>query len=432
MKIGLYESDITPPLGLFLPGHGRWLYANGVYDKIFSKAVAFEAGGEVAIIISIDTVNPTPEMYERVTSRIGEYTGVAKERISVHCTHTHWGAPLSGYPIFNEREDREYCDVCYRLIADSAILAYRRMEEAECSFTVGRVEGIAFNRDYVMEDGTVITYGTNGKAVREMFGPTDTSMPMVKIMRGGKVVGAIINYAMHQCCGDHDFITGDYSSILSKRLKERYGADFVSIFTAGTCGDINHLNTNHVPWDEFRYREIGNIMADAAIELIENGEFSKMEDYIRIATDSIAIPRIKLTDEYARARAKELLTNDGYYANINSSFLRMRSLVYNHAVQNKPSKPEERFILKVFNIGGVAFYMMPGEIFVKFGLRLKASSPIKRCMVLELSNSPLGYVATPEAFGESCDLYEVTPGCLIPEGGDIMVDRLLELGEGLL
>jgi hypothetical protein len=55
----------------------------------------------------------------------------------------------------------------------------------------------------------------------------------------------------------------------AKKLKEKYGNDFVSIFTAGTCGDINHLNTSHVPWDEFRYREIGEIMANEVIRLID-------------------------------------------------------------------------------------------------------------------------------------------------------------------
>ena len=427
MKIGLYESDITPPLGIFMSGHGRWLYGSDVYDKIFSKAVAIESDGNRAIIISVDTVSPTTDMYTKVTERITEYTGIPATRISIHCTHTHWGAPLRGYEMFNEREDASYCDVCYRLIADSAILAYKRMQDTEGFFAIGKVEGISFNRDYIMEDGTAITYGTSGKKVKEMFGPTDTSMPMIKFMRDGKPVGAIINYALHQCCGDHDCITGDYSSVMSKKLKEKYGNDFVSIFTAGTCGDINHLNTNHVPWDEFRYREIGEIMANEVIRLIDGEEFEPIGEGVSVIEESIVIPRIELTDEYVRNRSRELIENDGYYSSINSSFLRIRSLIYNHATYNKPGREPDSFILKVFKVGNVAFYMIPGEIFVKFGLRLKEQSPIKNCMVLELSNSELGYVATPNAFGEKCDLYEVTPGCLIPEGGDIMVDKLLEL-----
>ena len=435
MKIGFYESDITPPLGIFMPGHGRWLYGSDVYDKIYAKAVAFESLGECAVIISVDSLCPTEDVYEKVTERITKLSGISKEHISLHFTHTHWGAPLYGETIMGIREDAAYVDVCYRIIADTAVLAYRRMTEAEGYFEVGNVEGIAFNRDYVMEDGTVITYGTNGKAVKEMFGPTDTSLPLIKFFKDGKPIGALINFALHQCCGDHDCITGDYSSVLSKKLKEKYGENFVSVFTAGTCGDINHLNTNHVPWDEFRYREIGEIMANEVIRMINGNGGEAIGEGISLAEDTVYIDKRMPTDEYTRLRAKELIENDKYYANINSSFLRIRSLVLANSLYSNPSAAKQMpLILKAFKIGNVCLYSMPGEVFVKFGLRLKKESPIKNSIVLELSNSLLGYVPTPESFGENCDLYEanLTYKTIIPEGGDIMVDKLLLLGEKLI
>ena len=434
MKIGFYESDITPPLGIFMPGHGRWLYGSDVYDKIYAKAIAIESQGEYAIIISVDSVSPTEDVYEKVTERITKLSGIPKERISLHFTHTHWGAPLYGETIMGIREDAAYVDVCYRLIADTAILAHRRMSEASGVFEVGCVEGVAFSRDYVMEDGTVITYGSNGKKVKEMFGPTDTSLPLIKFFRDGKPVGALINFALHQCCGDHDCITGDYSSILSKKLKEKYGESFVSIFTAGTCGDINHLNTNLIPWDEFRYREIGEIISREVIRMFDKGGGEAIGEGISLAEETIFIDKRIATDEYTRIRAKELIENDKYYANINSSFLRIRSLILANTLQSNPDATKQiKIILKAFKIGNVCLYFMPGEIFVKFGLRLKKESPIKNSMVIELSNSHLGYVPTPEAFGENCDLYEanLTYKSIIPEGGDIMIDKLIELGNKL-
>lgn len=435
MKIGFYESDITPPLGVFMPGHGRWLYGSDVYDKIYAKAIAFESYGECAIIVSVDSLSPPEDIYDKVTSRITELSGIPKEKVSLHFTHTHWGAPLYGETIMGIREDAAYVDVCYRIIADTAVLAYRRMVETEGYFEVGVVEGVAFNRDYVMEDGTVITYGSNGKAVKEMFGPTDTSLPLIKFFRDGKPCGALINFALHQCCGDHDCITGDYSSILSKKLKEKYGESFVSVFTAGTCGDINHLNTNLVPWDEFRYREIGEIMAREVIRMIDGGGGENIGEGIALAEETIFIDKRIPTDEYTRLRAKELIENDKYYANINSSFLRIRSLILANTLHSNPKAMKQmEIILKAFKIGNVCLYSMPGEIFVNYGLRLKKESPFKNSIILELSNSHLGYIPTPEAFGENCDLYEtnLTYKSIIPEGGNIMVDKLLELGEKLI
>ena len=435
MKIGFYESDITPPLGIFMPGHGRWLYGSDVYDKIYAKAISLESNGESAIIISVDSVSPPEDVYEKVTARIEEFSGIPKEKISLHFTHTHWGAPLYGETPMGIREDAAYVDVCYRIIADTAILAYRRMTEAEGYFDVGRVEGIAFNRDYVMEDGTVITYGSNGKKVKEMFGPTDESLPIITFIKNGKPVGALINYALHQCCGDHDCITGDYSSVISQILKEKYGQNFVSVFTAGTCGDINHLNTNHIPWDEFRYREIGEIMSREVIRIIDAGGGAPIGEGIKLAEETVLIDKRIPTDEYTRLRAKELIENDKYYANINSSFLRIRGLITANTLHSNPAATKQMtLILKVFKIGNVCLYFIPGEIFVKYGLRLKKESPFKNSVVIELSNSHLGYVPTPEAFGENCDLYEanLTYKSIVPEGGNIMVDKLLELGRKLV
>ena len=125
-----------------------------------------------------------------------------------------------------------------------------------------------------------------------------------------------------------------------------------------------------------------------------------------------------------------MIEKDKYYANINSSFLRIRSLILANTLQSNPDATKQiKIILKAFKIGNVCLYFMPGEIFVKFGLRLKKESPIKNSMVIELSNSHLGYIPTPEAFGENCDLYEanLTYKSIIPEGGDIMIDKLDEL-----
>lgn len=45
LKCGFYESDITPPLGLTIPGYPDKRIATGVMRKLFSRAVAFEQGG---------------------------------------------------------------------------------------------------------------------------------------------------------------------------------------------------------------------------------------------------------------------------------------------------------------------------------------------------------------------------------------------------
>ena len=42
MKASFYESDITPPLGCYMPGEHYPIFAHDVYDKIYSKALVIE------------------------------------------------------------------------------------------------------------------------------------------------------------------------------------------------------------------------------------------------------------------------------------------------------------------------------------------------------------------------------------------------------
>ena len=69
---------------------------------------------------------------------------------------------------------------------------------------------------------------------------------------------------------------------------------------------------------------------------------------------------------------------------------------------------------------------------MNLGLDLKKRSPFKNKMVVENSNSYCGYIPTEEAFGENCDLYETSlcmDSCYIPQAGQMMVDRLLEMAD---
>jgi hypothetical protein len=70
-----------------------------------------------------------------------------------------------------------------------------------------------------------------------------------------------------------------------------------------------------------------------------------------------------------------------------------------------------------------AFVTFPGEVYVEFGLRVKALSPFKSTMVIGLANSQLGYIPKKEAFAQGG--YEVRTAWtsqLIHEAGDILVD----------
>ena len=64
LKAGFYEKVITPPLGCDIPGYFGHRYADGILDRLYVRAVAIEANGEAAIIISADAIHIHQEMHE--------------------------------------------------------------------------------------------------------------------------------------------------------------------------------------------------------------------------------------------------------------------------------------------------------------------------------------------------------------------------------
>jgi hypothetical protein len=335
--------------------------------------------------------------------------------------HTHKGAPVEDCPWVGQRPDFEYRKVYYRLAADAIILAYLRLAPAEARFAEGCLEGVAYNRNYVRRDGYLQTFHPGAEQYAGTMAGIDPALPVLVFESEGKKLGALISYACHQDCtgSEVDGYSSDYSGVMAKELKRIYGEDFVSVFMIGTAGDINHCpNDASVKLPPFWYREIGKRAASAAQAAIEKAEPIGGKG-IDVVKEEVKIPRRNGRDAKEAERMESFLEK--------GSLMRARNLFYYRATNR-----EEYSLLPLqcIRVGDVGIYVMPGEIYVNFGLKLKEKSKFAHNLVVENSNAFGGYIPTPEAFAENADLYETSlcPGSRhIPEAGDMMVEKLLEM-----
>ena len=77
-------------------------------------------------------------------------------------------------------------------------------------------------------------------------------------------------------------------------------------------------------------------------------------------------------------------------------------------------------------LGDTMICGMQGEIFVEFGLELKAASPAEKTFVFEVTNGALpGYIFTPEAYDEGG--YEVGTSIFTREAGAMITDAIKAL-----
>ena len=421
MRVGFYECDITPPLGGNMPGYYRANPAKNVFERLYAKACVIEEDGNYAAIVSLDTCEYVDEMTQIVQDRVFEYTGIPKESICIHVVHTHKGAPVEDCPWVGQRPDFEYRKVYYRLAADAIILAYLRLTPAVAKFGQSKLEGVAFNRNYVREDGKIFTFNARGK-LDHMLAGTDTDFPVLVFESEGKPLGALVSFACHQDCTGYEVngYSSDYSGVMGKELKHVYGEDFVSVFMIGTAGDINHIpNDPSVKLPPFWYREIGKRAARAAEEAIANA--LPVGEGVAVCREEIALPRRLAEKEETKKQLDEWL--------VEGNLMRVRNLIYYRKVNDQTHSV---LPLQVIRVGNVGIYVMPGEIYVNFGLAIKERSKFAHNFVIENSNAFGGYIPTPEAFSEESDLYEKSL-CFgsrhVPEAGDMMVEKLLEMAE---
>ena len=423
MRAAFYECDITPPLGGYMWGHYHDVRAYDVHDKLYAKAVVVEDKGEYAAIVVGDTCALPEEMHEIVTKRIYEYTGIAPERVCVASNHSHSGASVGTDPATESYADATYKDVFFRLTADAVTLAYKRLTDVTLKYAETEVYGISFNRNFIMEDGTYVTHGRGKEGVVRALDEMDPDLPILMFEKDGKPVGAIINFACHQCCLQNMYngYSGDYASILSKRLKEQYGNDFVSLFLLGACGDINHVNPDaNVDIPPLWYHHMGNVLADAVLKAAETA--APVEGGVKMISRSLEIPRRLADKEEVRKTVLKWLGGSNP-----NSFMRTRNLLHYEASNTKTSS---ELIVQGICIGDVCLTTLPGEVYNAFARNIKKESPFARNMVVENCNKYCGYVPTKEAFAECSDLYESSlcfHSCLIPEAGEILQKEAVDI-----
>lgn len=414
MKAAFYECDVTPPLGGFMWGHYHDTRAYDVYDRLYAKALVVEDGGETAAIVAVDTCAIPEDMHDAVTKRIHEYTGIAPERVCITSGHTHSGAPISSDPTVECHADAAYRDVFLRLCADAVILAYKRLEDVELKFAKTEVYDISFNRNFVLKDGSYVTHGRGRTDVAHPLDDIDPDVPVLMFEKDGQPIGAIVSFACHQCClGQYDGYSGDYSSILSKRLKAEYGNNFVSLFMLGACGDINHVNPDaSVPIPPLQwYRHMGDVLADAVLSAVQNAQ--PVTGGVQILSKTVEIQR-RLPDQELVRRLLQKWMSKG------DGFMRARNLIHYESVNRKTST---ELIVQGIRIGDVLISALPGEIYNAIGKGIKKDSPFERTIVVENCNSYCGYIPNKEAFCEQDDLYETAlclHSCHVPEAGDIL------------
>ena len=436
LKAGVAVVDITPPIGWRMCGYFYERVSTETHDPLLAKAIVFEQNRERYALVFCDLIGIEGNLATTARQRASKRSGVSVDHILICATHSHTGPLYSGAlrqhlhdaavakDGLDYRERVDYPDVLAERLADVIAQAVRHLQPV--TLETGRTEqrGLAFNRRFHMADGAVVfNPGKTNPAIVRPAGPVDPSVGLVVLRNSQNAapLASITAFALHCDTVGGTQYSGDFPRYLELELQRHLGAGVVSCFGNGPCGDINHINVND-PLPQKGHAEaarIGAVLGETVAAALHTLKPAK-PSFAAISSKVFVPLQTNTPSEIAAARAKMPLVGTRKL-----KFLEEVDVcrILDLALWNQTRRALE---VQTFRLSDdTAIVGLPGEVFTGLGMAIKAASPFKNTLVIELCNDNIAYVPTQKAFAEGS--YEVVNSRVAPGGGEILVETAVRL-----
>lgn len=403
-RLGHAAVDITPPpqMPFQVPMRPPFqvVPATGKHDPLQAKAVVIEGGGVRAAIVACDLTSIPVHIIQEARARVARICSVPPENVMISATHTHTGPNIRPRFFQNasaeqKRVAAEYLARLPELMAESVRRAEQALTEAKLSAAIGEVPGVAFNRRFLMKDGTVVSNPHKGRDdllvnVARPAGPTDLALPVLYAeSAAGQPLATMLNFAIHLDTTGGTEYSADFPHQVARLLADVKGAGMLTHFTMGAAGNINH----YYLLDPARVRRTKGFDEAARIGTLVAAEVIRAYERLQpLRPVPIKVSRevltLRILEEKAPALAKQF--GNGPEFHDGEMMVRLRDGKYTFEGE-----------VMVITVGDeLAFVGLPGEMFVELGLAIKQNSPYRFTFINTLANGAIGYVANRKAYGE--------------------------------
>ncbi len=447
MKAAFAERDITPAVGMEMPGASRRTVHQGTtHDPCKVRAAVFEDGGSGAALVSVDAVIVPRSLVCAARKKIEARCGIVSAAVMIAATHTHSGGPLGFYELgqFDHApswiQHLAYAgspcvDVGYARHVEAQIVsavteAWERRTEVLCGAAMGRAQKAAFTRRFRMRNGRTYTFpGQGNPDILSEAGPIDPGVGVLGVWDSrGRLAGCIVNFACHPNTKPGG-TSADWVYYLESVLRAGVDADAVVLFMNGACGDVTAVDTMSRYTDQVGERwtrRIGARVGAAAMEALFDavpGPIAPVATRVAQLRFARRQPsRMQLEEARQLVRADEPL-QDGSA----QWFFAKETLLLDSLCSREPDATVE---IQTVQIGPTVFLACPGELFCELGLALKASSRFPMTFPISLANGFCGYLPTREALSRTGGGYETRltgHSNLAATAGEDIVKALLDL-----
>jgi len=443
LQAGYSKVNVNPMLGIPINGYFKPRYAEGILDDLEIVAVALACGETKTLLMAIDNLHIGTKLVKNYQERISEKTGIAKEAIFIHSTHTHTAGTLD----MDSKNELvlEYTEFVGKRFVDAAVFALEDLKPAKMGWAVGKAPNIAFVRRFRMKDGKVRTNpGVGNPDILHPIGDIDDRVNVIRFDREGADTIVMANMGCHPDVVGGNKISADWPAMFRRRLEKSLD-NVKAIFFNGAQGDINHVNVNAKDGDfndtfhDFddvdrgygHSRHMGNVMAGAVLQVYDKVNYRDV-DTIRFAYKVSNLPsNMPKPEDMPLARKYHELHLAGKDSEIPFKGMELTTVVAEAGRMVRLEHGPETFPLglSAVTIGPVALLGIPGEPFNGIGRGIKEAEGWEVIMPCCLTNGSEGYFPMQDSYDEGgyearSSRYKAGTAELIIEEGKALLDTL--------
>jgi len=463
MKIGWAAADITPDKPVNLRGQFHSRISTHVNDPLTATVLALEGNDldgntEQAILIACDRVSIPTVLHTRVCEALAErIPDFSPDKLVTNATHTHT-APVAvegRYPPAGDgvMTPTEYADLFVERVTDAAVEAWNSRKPGAVSWAIGQAV-VGHNRRAMYADGHSQMYGdTNAPDFECIEGYEDHSLNVLFTLdEDEELTGVIVNLACpSQETESEYYVSADFWHEAREALRERFHDGLFVLPQCSAAGDQSpHLLVNKAAEGRMieqrgltRREEIGRRIANGVADVydIARGDI-RSELPLQHVVRTLHLPARRITgEEYAsnvtdlenlrkqQVDPTDVVAHSRHFVMTN----RAKRVVDDYLVQ--ADEPTYETEVHVIRLGDIAFATNQFELFLDFGLRIKARSKAVQTFLTQLASTRTGgdgtYLPTQRAVDARSYGAQATDNRVGPEGGQVLVEETLAMINGM-
>ena len=471
--IGWASRDITPDKTANVVGQLHVRLSEYVNDPLTTTALAMESAdrGQQAIMVSVDAAVVEESVWmECIDILERELEGFDTSRLFINATHTHNSAaqvPLVRYP--PQAEDvmtpEAYAEIMVRGICEAAAEAWRTREPGAVSWGCGQAV-VGFNRRMTYLDGASAMYGnTDDPQFSHLEGYEDHGVDLLFTYDADKnPTGMIVNLACPSQVSEVDpFISADFWHDARCEIRRRHGDGLFVLPQCSAAGDQSpHLMTKKAAEERMLVLkgfmkpgedkgkaeriEIGRRIAAAVDEVLplagkdirDTVVFEHEVVDLELPRRSITVEQFEFAKETLRIHEEKLANCDPDPTSHEYSYSYVLAGRLKRAMDWYKQQETQEVLpitIHIIRLGDIAFATNRFELFLDYGIRIKARSKATQTFVIQLVGEG-SYLPSERAVRSQSYGTGIENSIVSPEGAQLLVNESVrtinDLFDGIL